>query len=157
MNFACQQHQKPLKVCYHSSLNEERPRKTKRSQRLRKRAFVCFSNMHRLDPDSARKSMWLLPVHCDPSRWYNQPVETRLFTRRKQYNNYYLNSKVSIITRPKKVLKDRSNFDDFGTRKCDTFPKSLKICLEKYGELNVLWSRMCEDLKIWNFEIVIIR
>lgn len=138
MNFACQQHQKPLKVCYHSSLNEERPRKTKRSQRLRKRAFVCFSNMHRLDPDSARKSMWLLPVHCDPSRWYNQPVETRLFTRRKQYNNYYLNSKVSIITRPKKVLKDRSNFDDFGTRKCDTFLKSLKICLEKYGELNVL-------------------
>lgn len=110
MNFACQQHQKPLKVCYHSSLNEERPRKTKRSQRLRKRAFVCFSNMHRLDPDSARKSMWLLPVHCDPSRWYNQPVETRLFTRRKQYNNYYLNSKVSIIIRPKKVLEDRSNF-----------------------------------------------
>lgn len=110
MNFACQQHQKPLKVCYHSSLNEERPRKTKRSQRLRKRAFVCFSNMRRLDPDSARKSMWLLPVHCDPSRWYNQPVETRLFTRRKQYNNYYLNSKVSIITRPKKVLGDRSNF-----------------------------------------------
>lgn len=110
MNFACQQHQKPLKVCYHSSLNEDRPRKTKRSQRLRKRAFVCFSNMHRLDPDSARKSMWLLPVHCDPSRWYNQPVETRLFTRRKQYNNYYLNSKVSIIIRPKKVLKDRSNF-----------------------------------------------
>lgn len=110
MNFACQQHQKPLKVCYHSSLNEERPRKTKRSQRLRKRAFVCFSNMHRLDPDSARKSMWLLPVRCDPSRWYNQPVETRLFTRRKQYNNYYLNSKVSIITRSKKVLGDRSNF-----------------------------------------------
>ena len=63
MNFACQQHQKPLKVCYRSSLNEERLRKTKRSQRLRKRAFVCFWNMHRLDPDSTRKSMW---HHCDP-------------------------------------------------------------------------------------------